>query len=145
MTAVENDLLASTRPGAAAGAKSVVWPEDALSTQESHESAAIAAAQEQARRSGIYLEIGVRVYSTTAPAYGQDEAILIDPSGKVQWTYQKAHPIPGSEKFTTGNGRVPVADTPYGRIANVICYDTDYPAMMHTRADIMLVPSHDWK
>ncbi|MEV7394626.1 nitrilase-related carbon-nitrogen hydrolase [Streptomyces sp. NPDC091215] len=145
MNAVENDLLASTRREAAAGAKIVVWPEEALKTQESHESAAIAAAQGQARRSRIYLEIGVRVYSTTAPAHGRDEAVLIDPGGKVLWTYQKAHPIPGSEKFDPGDGRVPVVDTPYGRIANVICYDADFPAMMHTRADIMLVPSHDWK
>ncbi|MCT9113173.1 nitrilase [Streptomyces mirabilis] len=145
MTAVENDLLASTRREAAAGAKIVVWPEEGVKTQEAHESAAITDAQEQARRSGVYLEIGLRVYSTTAPAYGRDEAILIDPHGKVLWTYQKAHPIPGSEKFTPGDGHVPVADTPYGRIANVICYDADFPAMMRTRADIMLVPSHDWK
>ncbi|MGW9042867.1 nitrilase-related carbon-nitrogen hydrolase [Streptomyces lydicus] len=145
MTAVENDLLAATRREAAAGAKIVVWPEEAVQTQESHASDALAAAQEQARKSGIYLEIGLRVYSTTAPAYGRDEAILIDPHGKVLWTYQKAHPIPGSEKFTPGDGRVPVAGTPYGRIADVICYDADFPAMMRTRADIMLVPSHDWK
>ncbi|MFD8221035.1 nitrilase-related carbon-nitrogen hydrolase [Streptomyces sp. NPDC059697] len=145
MTAVENDLLASTRREAAAGAKIVVWPEEGVKTQEAHESAAITNAREQARRSGVYLEIGLRVYSTTAPAYGRDEAILIDPDGKVLWTYQKAHPIPGSEKFTPGDGHVPVADTPYGRIANVICYDADFPAMMRTRADIMLVPSHDWK
>lgn len=145
MTAVENDLLAATRREAAAGAKIVIWPEEAVRTQESHAPAAIAAAQEQARRSGIYLEIGVRVYSTTAPAFGRDEALLIDPRGKVLWTYQKAHPIPGAERYTPGDGRVPVADTPYGRIANVICYDADFPAMMRTRADIMLVPSADWK
>ncbi|MGW1196641.1 nitrilase-related carbon-nitrogen hydrolase [Streptomyces sp. NPDC002536] len=145
MTAVENDLLAATRREATAGAKIVIWPEEAVRTQESHAPAAIAAAKEQARRSGIYLEIGVRVYSTTGPAYGRDEALLIDPYGKVLWTYQKAHPIPGSEKYTPGDGRVPVADTPYGRITNVICYDADFPAMMRTRADIMLVPSADWK
>ncbi|MFD8733430.1 nitrilase-related carbon-nitrogen hydrolase [Streptomyces sp. NPDC059618] len=145
MTAVENDLLAATRREAAAGAKIVVWPEEGVKTQEAHESAAIAVAREQARRSGVYLEIGLRVYSTAAPGHGKDEAILIDPAGKVLWTYQKAHPIPGSEHFTPGDGRVPVADTPYGRIANVICYDADFPAMMRIRADIVLVPSHDWK
>ena len=83
------------------------------------------------------------MYSTRS--HGRDEALLIDPRGTVLWTYQKAHPIPGSEKFTPGDGRVPVVDTPYGRLANVICYDADFPAMMRTRADIMLVPSHDWR
>ncbi|MGV4981207.1 nitrilase-related carbon-nitrogen hydrolase [Streptomyces sp. NRAIS4] len=145
MTAVEDDLLAATRREAAAGAKIVIWPEDAVRTREPDEAAAIAAAQRQARGSGVYLEIGVRVYSTTPPAYGRDEALLIDPRGKVLWTYQKAHPIPGSERFTPGDGHVPVVRTPYGRLANVICYDGDFPALMRTRADIMLVPSHDWK
>ncbi|MER6383043.1 nitrilase-related carbon-nitrogen hydrolase [Streptomyces sp. NPDC001250] len=145
MTAVEDDLLASTRREAAAGAKIVIWPENAVRTQESQEPAAIAVARAEARRSGIYLEIGVRVFSTTAPAYGRDEALLIDPRGTVLWTYQKAHPIPGSEQYTPGDGHVPVVRTPYGRLANVICADADYPALMRTRADIMLVPAHDWK
>jgi apolipoprotein N-acyltransferase len=145
MKAVENQLLASTRREADAGAKIVIWPEEGVKTQEASEYAAIAAAQNQARKSRIYLEIGVGVYSTTGPAYGRDEAIFIGPGGRVLWTYQKAHPIPGSEPFTPGDGHVPVVDTPYGRIANVICYDADFPDMMRVRADIMLVPSHDWR
>ncbi len=145
MTAVEDDLLAATRREAAAGAKIVIWPENAVRTREQDEAAAIAAAQREARHSGVYLEIGVRVHSTTPPAYGRDEALLIDPRGTVLRTYQKAHPIPGSERFTPGDGHVPVVRTPYGRLANVICYDADFPALMRTRADIMLVPSHDWK
>ena len=133
MNAVENDLLAATRREAAAGAKIVIWPEEAVKTQALHESTAIAAAQDQARRSGAYLEISVRVYSTTGPAHDRDKAILIDPRGRVLWIYQKAHPTPGSEKFMPGDGRVPVADTPYGRIGNVIRYDADFPATMRTR------------
>jgi apolipoprotein N-acyltransferase len=125
MTAVENDLLAATRGEAEAGAEIVIWPEEGVKTQEAGEPAAIEAAANEARRSGIYLEIGIGVYSTTGPAYGRDEALLIDPWGNVLWTYQKAHPIPGSESSEPGDGRVPVAETPYGRIANVICYDAD--------------------
>ncbi|MER6026092.1 nitrilase-related carbon-nitrogen hydrolase [Streptomyces sp. NPDC001851] len=145
MAAVENDLLDATRREAAAGAKIVVWPEEAVRAQEPDAPAAIDAARAEARRSRVYLEIGVRVYSTTAPAYGRDEALLIDPRGTVLRTYQKAHPIPGSERFTPGDGQVPVVRTPYGRLANVICYDADFPALMRTRADIMLVPAHDWQ
>ncbi|WP_433173542.1 nitrilase-related carbon-nitrogen hydrolase [Actinoallomurus sp. CA-150999] len=145
MKAVEDDLLAATRREAQAGAKIVVWPEEGVKTLEADEHAGIAAAQDEARRSRIYLEIGLGVYSTTAPAYGRDETVFIGPDGKVLWTYQKAHPIPGSETFTPGDGRVPVVDTPYGRIANVICYDADFPDLMRVRADIMLVPSHDWR
>ncbi|MCO6004899.1 nitrilase [Actinoallomurus purpureus] len=145
MRAVEDDLLAVTRREARAGAKIVIWPEEAVKTLAAGEQPAIAVARDEARKSGIYLEIGLGVYSTTAPAYGKDETVFIGPDGRVLWTYQKAHPIPGSETFTPGDGHVPVVDTPYGRIANVICYDADFPDLMRVRADIMLVPSHDWR
>ncbi|MCO5998247.1 nitrilase-related carbon-nitrogen hydrolase [Actinoallomurus rhizosphaericola] len=145
MTAVEDDLLATTRREAEAGARIVVWPEEGVKTLEADEPAAIAKARQEARTSGVYLEIGLGVYSTAAPAYGRDETVFIGPDGRVLWTYQKAHPIPGSETFTPGDGRVPVVDTPYGRIANVICYDADFPDLMRVRADIMLVPAHDWR
>ncbi|ARF56250.1 nitrilase-related carbon-nitrogen hydrolase [Streptomyces gilvosporeus] len=145
MTAVRNSLLAATRREATAGAKIVVWPEEAVRTTAADEHATLAAARDQARRSRIYLEIGVRVYGTAGPRSDRDETALIDPHGTVRWTYQKAHPIPGSEPFAPGDGKVPVVDTPYGRIANVICYDADFPAMMRAGADIMLVPAHDWR
>ncbi|QKG23299.1 nitrilase-related carbon-nitrogen hydrolase [Actinomadura verrucosospora] len=144
-TAVQDDLLAATRREAAAGAKIVVWPENAVPVQAAREPAVIAAARAEARRSRVYLDIGIAVYDTTGPAFGRDETVLLGPDGAVLWTYQKAHPIPGSETYKPGDGRVPVVSTPYGRIANVICYDADFPAMMRARADIMLVPAHDWR
>ncbi|QKW23648.1 nitrilase [Kitasatospora sp. NA04385] len=145
VTAVERSLLDATRREAGAGAKIVVWPEGAVRTQEAYAGSVIAHAREEARRSGVYLEIGIETFDTTAPAYGRDVALLIDPAGAVRWTYDKAHPVPGSESYAPGDGEVPVVDTPYGRLATVICYDADFPGMMHVDADIMLVPSHDWR
>ncbi|WP_274911665.1 nitrilase-related carbon-nitrogen hydrolase [Streptomyces sp. WZ-12] len=142
--AVLDGLLAATRREAAAGAEIVVWPEEGARVLVGDEPAALAAAREQARRSRIYLEVGLRVHTARAPSYGRNEALLIDPRGTVRWTYQKAHPIPGSETYTPGDGRVPTAATPYGRIANVICYDADFPGLMRVPADLMLVPAHDW-
>ncbi|MFJ9416961.1 nitrilase-related carbon-nitrogen hydrolase [Streptomyces sp. NPDC101227] len=145
MTAVLRSLLAATEREADAGAKLVIWPEEAVKTTAADERTTIAAARDQARRSRIYLEIGVEVYGTAGPAYGRDETVLIDPRGKVLGTYRKAHPIPGSEPFTPGDGRVPVVATPFGRIAGVICYDADFPDMMRVDADLMLIPAHDWR
>ncbi|WP_018537644.1 nitrilase-related carbon-nitrogen hydrolase [Streptomyces sp. MspMP-M5] len=142
---VLDTLLAATRREAAAGAGIVVWPEQGVRALAADEPAVIAAAREEARRSRIHLEIGIGVHTAQAPSYGRNETLLIDPRGTVRWTYQKAHPIPGSETFTPGDGRVPVVATPYGRLANVICYDADFPDMMRVPADIMLVPSHDWR
>ncbi|MGK5553939.1 apolipoprotein N-acyltransferase [Actinomadura kijaniata] len=143
LDAVLEDLLASTRREAAAGAKIVVWPETAVKTRAAREPAVLAAVRDQARRSRIYLEAGVRVFDPAGP--GRNETLLVGPDGAVLWTYQKAHPIPGSEGYAPGDGEVPVVTTPYGRIANVICYDADFPDLMRVRADIMLVPSHDWR
>ena len=47
-----------------------------------------------------------------------------------------------------GDGRVPTVDTPYGALANLICFDADFPDLARQRGqgvDIMLVPSNDWR
>ena len=53
------------------------------------------------------------------------------------------------ERMKPGAGVVPVADSPYGRLSSVICYDADYPELMREAAtkgaDLMLVPANDWE
>jgi apolipoprotein N-acyltransferase len=76
--------------------------------------------------------------------------VLIDPTGQVVWTYDKTHPTPGPESAFTapGNGVVPIADTPFGRVASVICFDMDFPRLVRqagqARADLLIAPSLDW-
>lgn len=141
--AVIDGLFDDTRRAAEAGAKIVLWSENAARISVPGEPAFLTAAQNLARQEQIYLNVAVHVYLPTAP-YGRDETHFLAPDGAILWTYQKTHPIPGLETYTPGDGKVPVADTPYGRIANVICYDADFPAMMDADADIMLVPGGDW-
>ncbi|MGX1770825.1 nitrilase-related carbon-nitrogen hydrolase [Nocardia brasiliensis] len=141
--AVIDGLFDDTRRAARAGAKVVVWSENAARISAAEEPAFLAAAQAVARQEQIYLDVAANVYLPSAP-YGRDETHFLGPDGALLWTYQKAHPIPGLETYTPGDGEVPVLNTPYGRIANVICYDADFPAMMHVAADIMLVPGGDW-
>ncbi|HEY4383119.1 MAG TPA: nitrilase-related carbon-nitrogen hydrolase [Ktedonobacteraceae bacterium] len=77
-----------------------------------------------------------------------NRAVLIDPTGPVIWKYDKAHPAPGADPSIPGNGNIPVVDTPYGRLATVICLDAFYPTLMHQTGnkgiDIMIVPSQEW-
>ncbi|MEV6560614.1 nitrilase-related carbon-nitrogen hydrolase [Nocardia sp. NPDC051756] len=141
--AVIDGLFDDTRRAARAGAKIVLWSENAAMISVPQEPAFLAAAQTLARQEQIYLNVAVHVYLPTAP-YGRDETHFLAPDGAILWTYQKAHPIPGLETYTPGDGKVPVVDTPYGRIANVICYDADFPDMMDIDADIVLVPGGDW-
>ena len=44
---------------------------------------------------------------------------------------------------------MPLVDSPYGRLANVICFDLDYPGTIRQAgqagADLLLAPSDDWQ
>ncbi|MGN9846483.1 hypothetical protein ACTMTI_51100 [Nonomuraea sp. H19] len=60
----------------------------------------------------------------------RNEAVLADPRGQAVRTQQKARPVPGLDRFDPGDGRVPTADTPFGRLAGVTRFDADFPALM---------------
>jgi predicted amidohydrolase len=56
-----------------------------------------------------------------------NSAALVDPGG-LRTVYRKAH-LWDRERlwFTPGSAAPPVADTPFGRIAVMICYDLEFP------------------
>ncbi|GAC1347952.1 MAG: apolipoprotein N-acyltransferase [Ktedonobacteraceae bacterium] len=154
---VDDDLLARSQQEARAGAKIVVWPEvspaGAFILQED-EPALIQRASTLAKQAGIYLELGLGVFLSDAGKgrpFLKDEAVLLDPTGHGVWTYEKFHLVPFGEQqeVVQGDGKVPLVDTPYGRLATVICFDADFPATMRQAgqagADLVLVPSDDWQ
>ena len=144
---VNADLLARTHREAWAGAKVVIWPEAAVRVHQDDRDALLRRIGRAARRDHVYIELGMGVVTRQAP-YGRNQAVLVDPDGHVRWTYQKAHPVPGMEEFPAGDGRGPTARTPYGTLANVICFDADFPALTHQAAakgaDVLFVPASDW-
>lgn len=151
---IADDLLARSQLEARAGAKIVLWPEEGAPVLQEDEPALIQQAATLARQEGIFLNLGLAVYMTQTPAEGsmtRDEAVLIDPTGKVVWTYEKTHLVPVREtgQVIPGDGKVPLTDTPFGRLANVICFDLDFPALARQAAqggaDLMLAPSNDWR
>lgn len=147
-TPVVDDLLARSIREADAGAKLVAWSESAVVTMERDEPALLARVQRFAKQHRIYLSAGITVYTTAAP-YVRNQTVLIAPTGTTVWVYQKAHPIPVLEPYTAGDDVVPAEDTPFGRLATVICYDMNFPALLRQggqqRVDIMLAPSNDWR
>ena len=145
---VADDLFAASERETRAGARIIVWPETGAGTLAADAPALTRRAASFARDHGVYLVMGVGVVTRTEP-YLRNQSMLVDPDGNVAWTYDKAHPIPGMEALIPGDGRVPTVDTPYGRLASVICFDLDFPALArqagHKNVDIMLVPSNDWR
>ncbi len=141
--ALNNRLLEDTRKAARGGARVVMWTENAAKIRAGNERAFLATAGTVARDEGIYLNVAANVYLPDAP-FARDETVLLGPDGRVLWTYQKRHPIPGLESYTPGSAPVPVVDTPYGRLSTIICYDADFPATAAVDTDILLVPGGDW-
>jgi apolipoprotein N-acyltransferase len=80
----------------------------------------------------------------------ENRAILLDPTGAVVWDYHKANPTPGENMMMAAGPRVlPTVDTPYGRLATLICYDADFPELARQAGkagvDILLAPYYDWQ
>jgi apolipoprotein N-acyltransferase len=146
-TAIENDLLNTSQREARDGAKIISWPEIEVSTLPEDEATLIARGEALAREEHISLEMAYRVVQLDETPI-HNRAVLIDPAGRVVWTYDKAHPALGADPSIPGNGIIPVVNTPYGRLANVICLDAFYPTLMHQAGnrgiDIMIVPSQEW-
>lgn len=146
-----DDLLERTRREAQAGAKIVSWAEAAAFVRKEDEAALIRRAEALAREQHIYLQLGLIVeLSTERYPFAENRAILIDPRGQVVQNYFKAiHPLGDADFFAPGPGVVPSTETPYGRLATVICFDADFPALVRQAgqagADILLVPSNDWQ
>ncbi len=154
-TTLDKDLLARSQQEAVAGAKIVAWPETSptgASILQEDEPALLQQASALAKQQSIYLDMGLAVFLPDAGKgpFLKDEVVLLDPAGNVVWTYLKTHPAPGEQGlFVVGDGKVPVVESPYGSLANVICFDADYPGMVRQAgqagADLLLVPSDDWQ
>ncbi len=150
-TPILDDLFERTRREARAGAKIVVWSEEAAQILQEDEPLVIERAVALARDEGIYLQMGwlVSLHTEQFP-YIQNRALLVDPSGALVWDYAKSHPVPGGETFLFGPGEgiVPNVTTPYGVLATVICFDMNYPTTVRqtgqAATDVLLAPSRDW-
>jgi apolipoprotein N-acyltransferase len=142
------DLFARTELEAAAGANIVVWAEAAISVFDSDEPALIEQARQVAIANRIYLQIGMVVllprseYPTV-----ENRAVMFGPDGEIVWDYAKAT-VPLGDGNAPGPGMVPFTDTPYGRLATVICFDADLPGLVRQAGqagvDILLVPASDF-
>lgn len=148
LTPMLDDLVTRTERAARAGARIVVWAEASVFEFVENKDAVLERARSVARAEGIYLQIGV-VWLLPAQRrpFNEIRAIMFDPSGATVWDYLKTT-TPMNDGNRPGPGIVPTVDTPYGRLATVICFDASFPGLVRqagrARADILLVPSSDW-
>lgn len=149
LDAIDAALFARTIDAARAGARMVVWPEAATLVEPGDERAFLARASALAGAQRIRLVAAYVVPLRRAPLLYRNKYAMIAPSGRVEHTYQKHHPVPG-EPSVMGRGPMPVAvDGALGRVSGAICYDYDFPRLGLEQArlgvDVVALPASDWR
>jgi apolipoprotein N-acyltransferase len=148
LTPMLDDLITRTRQAARSGARIVVWAEASAYEFVEDKSAVLERARSVARTEGIYLQIGtVWLLPTQQYPFYEIRAVMFDPNGATVWDYLKTTEVLGDGNLR-GPGVIPTVDTPYGRLATVICFDASFPDLIRQAGragtDILLVPSSDW-
>jgi len=141
-------FLDKTGEAAGQGAKIILWQEMAVFIYNERESDFIQKAQTVAQEKGIYLVMPICAFPDDYPAKSWvNKLILLGPSGKVLGEYIKARPSV-LEPIKPGDGQIPVIETPYGKIASVICCDATFPHLIRQAgragAGLLLVPGLVW-
>ncbi|MBN1813788.1 MAG: hypothetical protein JXA14_18250 [Anaerolineae bacterium] len=136
-------LQEATREAARAGAKVVVFHEEAFLMMSEGEADFVARAQELAHEEGVHLLLGLDVLSGVPGQPHENKAVFVVPSGEVGWEYLKRY-LAFSEisSYAQGTGPLPVSRLPYSTISSGICLDALFPEYVHLPGiDIMLLPS----
>ena len=98
-----------------------------------------------ARKHGLYVAVGLPEIDPLTNRFYNSVA-LIGPSGTLVGRYRKRSHLLESSWASIGEGDIPTFDTPYGRLAVVICADFFYPELTRLAAikgaDILLAPSN---
>ena len=140
-----DEFLEGSQQAADAGAEIVVWQENGLVVRQSDETAYVAQARELAIQESIYLVMGTKMVAKQKYD-DENKIIFITPQGEIS-EYLKNHKVAGDE-HRLGDGKILFNDSPYGKLAALICYDADFPGFVRQAgkadADIMLIPAQDW-
>ena len=143
-------FLARTREAARAGARIVAWSEVTVMVWREELPRLLERLAALARESKTFVCAGVGVLER-GPGLGfENRALLYGPDGGQLADYTKTTAVPGFEARhgKRGPGRLPVVETPHGRVALAICYDMDFPWLIRqagaARADLLIAPTSDW-
>ena len=142
-------FIEKTREAARRGARIILWQEVAVFIYREDEPAFLRKIQKVAREAGIYLGATVCSFPENYPkSPWVNKLILLGPSGDTLREYLKARPSM-LEPIKPGDGRIPIVDTPYGKIAGVICCDATFPGLIRragrAKVGLLLVPALVWE
>ncbi len=145
----QTKILGLSLKAADEGAKIIFLHEGSLWVLKENEKELVNKASKLARDKDIYFGLSLVVMTTDFPTTkAENKIVWIDPKGNIIWDFNKAYPTL-TEPLNPGEKKIKTFDTPYGKIASVICFDMDFPTFINQagkkNVDIMLVPANDYK
>ncbi|MFZ0245420.1 MAG: nitrilase-related carbon-nitrogen hydrolase [Candidatus Binatus sp.] len=150
LKATVDQMLERSESALRAGAKIVGWQEASAQVLEEDRQQTLDRASDLARRYDAYMQVEVSVFTRASTHhYYRNQSILIDNTGQILATYEKTYPVIPGEAYVSipGPGKLPVANTPYGRMGTAICNDFHFPALARQAGrndvDIMMAPYND--
>jgi len=142
MAGIREALFEKSGRAANFGAKIIFWTEGAAPLANDEWDVFLSRAEDFAREHDVWLSPSAVVLREGETGNG-NLALMIDPEGKLIYRYEKTHSWYPSDS----DGVIQTADTPWGRVASVICFDLDFPAFVRQTGqagvDILLVPGYD--
>ncbi|MCB0017003.1 MAG: hypothetical protein KDE09_04380 [Anaerolineales bacterium] len=145
--AVHEQYLNMTETAVAAGAQIILWPELAVVGVEEDVLATVARGQSLADEADVYLGMPVFITYPDSDRTWENKLFVAAPDGQIVIEHVKygGNIFEGTLK---GSGEIATVDTPYGRLAGIICWDTNYPQIVsqigRQKTDILLSPSKEW-
>jgi len=145
-------LIAGTIREAQRGAQIVLWSEGASGGVEEDTNALIARAREVAQKESIYIALGLWIYFPGQERPWENKLVIIDPSGEIVIDHDKfgatiLYGMMGAGEAKQGAYTLKTAETPYGTVSGVVCWDADFPVTMRQagkyKTDIMFVANGD--
>jgi apolipoprotein N-acyltransferase len=139
-------LIKKTKTAINRGAKLIAWNEGATIIFKEDEAEFVEKINQLSLQNEVDLFIAYIVPIDGIKKF--ENKYLFISKGKILDEYFKYHPVPG-EGSIKGTQYAKVADLGYAKVSGAICYDFDFPVLgrvlSQRGADIVVVPSSDWK
>jgi apolipoprotein N-acyltransferase len=142
---LQQSLVARAEQEAKAGARLVFWSEANAVVLTPDVDDFLVEGATLAHDAGIHLGMA---FAALMPGEGRYENrfVILNPEGDILLDYHKARPLPGARERGSDH-HLAVVETPFGKLAAVIGFDADFPALVReageSRADVLLVPAAD--
>ena len=139
--------LAQTETAVKTGAKIILWSELAGIGVAEDVDSLVNEGQALAKEHGVYLAMPLFIMDSTGEAPAVNKMVIADPNGEIVLDHVKygGNMLEGTQP---GSGVLQMVETPFGKMTAVICWDTDFPAIVRQAgqqgADIMLSPAYIW-